>query len=334
MPRTTFALEQGRLVEAGGLVPAVAGFPGFGAASRRDEQQRNSPTKKESERFSEHRAFVIHVVHTGQKFVELHFAPCRLDHNFYIPSAPDPSATCQRISSESTVMVKVAILDDRLPLQLRERPNGLGDVDVVWAGQDVQDLIRNAKVMRPQVVVANIELMPGSLPDGPQQLLRETQAELLIAVYSFARREDLASLSGPNMRPLRAPIRLEFLRAQMMSVIVREVLTPRSTPPPPPSSHSGTYSRPMSSIVPPMRFTPHQLGKLAEITSSIDCECPNHLSDLVTNLQAFERYSQSCQNRNKADAELHNRLYLATAQARHIMETALEELIKHEKITI
>ena len=232
-------------------------------------------------------------------------------------------------------MVKVAILDDRLPLQLRERPGALGDVDVVWAGQDIQELVRNAKITRPQVLVVNIELIPGALPEGPQHLLRDTQAELLIAVYTFARREDLAALTAPNMRPLRAPIRLEFLRAQMMSVIVRDVLS-RSpvTTPPPSSARSMTPVPGPSPIVPPMRFTPHQLGKLAEITSSVDCECPNHLSDLVTSLQAFERYSQSCQSRNKADAELHHRLYLATAHARHIMENALEELIKQEKIQI
>lgn len=235
-------------------------------------------------------------------------------------------------------MVKVAILDDRLPLQLRERPSALGDVDVVWAGQDVQDLIRNAKSTRPQVLVANIELIPGAVPDGPQQLVRDIQAELLIAVYSFARREELAALTAPNMRPLRAPIRLEFLRAQMMSVIVRDVLarTPTPTPPPPPpaTARRSSPSSTLSMAAPPMRFTPHQLGKLAEMTTSVDCECPNHLSDLVTSLQAFERYSQSCQSRNKADAELHQRLYLATAQARHMMETALEDLIKQERIVL
>jgi hypothetical protein len=232
-------------------------------------------------------------------------------------------------------MVKVAILDDRLPLQLRERPGALGDVEVVWAGQDVQDLIRAAKLARPQVLVANIELIPGAVPDGPQHLLRETQSELLIAVYTFARREDLAALSGPNMRPLRAPIRLEFLRAQMMSVIVRDVLT--RTPPSSPSSVPPRSLTPISGTTtpaPPMRFTPSQLGKLAEMTSSVDCECPNHLSDLVTSLQAFERYSQSCQSRNKADAELHQRLYLATAHARYIMEQALEDLVKQEKISL
>lgn len=231
-------------------------------------------------------------------------------------------------------MVKVAILDDRLPLQLRERPAALGDVDVVWAGQDPQELIRNAKSKPPQVLVANIELIPGALPDGPQQLLRETQAELLIAIYTFARRDELAALSAPNMRPLRAPIRLEFLRAQMMSVIVRDVLNRTPTLPPSAPPRSMTPAQNVSAIVPPMRFTATQLGKLAEISSSVDCECPNHLSDLVTSLQAFERYSQSCKNRNKADAELHHRLFLATAQARHIMEQALEDLVKQEKIVL
>lgn len=241
-------------------------------------------------------------------------------------------------------MVKVAILDDRLPLQLRERPAALGDVDVVWAGQDVQELIRKARALQAQVLVANIDLLPGGLPDGPQQLLRDTQAELLIAIYTFARREELEALTGPNMRPLRAPIRLEFLRAQMMSVIVRDVLgrNPNTMPPRIPTAptaptsvrSSSSPTNAASTVVPPMRFTPHQLGKLAEITSSVDCECPNHLSDLVTSLQAFERYSQSCKSRDKADAELHHRLYVATAQARGIMEAALEDLIKQERIVL
>ena len=125
------------------------------------------------------------------------------------------------------------------------------------------------------------------------------------------------------MRVLRAPVRLEYLRTQMLSVIVREVL-----------SQKAETTAVTSSAVAPMRFTAQQLAKLSEISTSVDCECPNHLSELVTSLQAFERYSAKCENRNEADAAVHRRLYLATAQARQVMENALEELIKHEQIVL
>ncbi len=221
-------------------------------------------------------------------------------------------------------MVRVAILDERLPLQLKERPSALGDVEIVWAGHDVQELQRNAKSIRPQVLVANLELIPGAVPDAPMQLLRDTEAELFIAVYSFARRADLAALSGPQLRVLRAPVRLEYLRTQMLSVIVRDVLAQK------PENFAASSSSPVA----PMRFTAQQLARLSEISTTVDCECPNHLSELVTSLQAFERYSVNCENRNEKDVAVHRRLYLATAQARQVMENALEELIKHEQIML
>ena len=85
---------------------------------------------------------------------------------------------------------------------------------------------------------------------------------------------------------------------------------------------------------PQRRYTDEQLARLLEISSAIDCECPNHLAKIVEGLIAFELYSKDCENRNEEDAKIHAMLYRRTSQARAIMEEALEELVVFEKLEV
>lgn len=66
----------------------------------------------------------------------------------------------------------------------------------------------------------------------------------------------------------------------------------------------------------------------------MDCECPNHLSEILLQLGSFEDYSAACENRNQADAAIHAALHRATGQARAIMEEALAQLLVHERIVL
>ena len=77
-----------------------------------------------------------------------------------------------------------------------------------------------------------------------------------------------------------------------------------------------------------------QLASLQEIRSSVQCECPNQVADLVLALAAFEQYSINCKNRNEADAKVHAMLARATGHARALMEAALGDLCTFEKIDI
>ena len=67
-----------------------------------------------------------------------------------------------------------------------------------------------------------------------------------------------------------------------------------------------------------------------EVSSTIECECPNHIAQLVERLQSFKAYSRECESKNNADREFMR----CTASARIEMETALSRLIAHEKIQI
>ena len=97
---------------------------------------------------------------------------------------------------------------------------------------------------------------------------------------------------------------------------------------------------PADAIVPashgpaPRRFDDEQLARLLELTSALDCECPNHLSALITELVAFESYSRDCESRDEVDAAQHRRLAEGTGEARMRMEELLVELCKHEEISV
>lgn len=84
----------------------------------------------------------------------------------------------------------------------------------------------------------------------------------------------------------------------------------------------------------PKIFSKEQLGKLQEIISTVECECPNHISSIVQSLIEFEDYSEKCFNKNDQDVAIHQYLYLETAKARHIMEQALIKVCEFENITL
>lgn len=85
---------------------------------------------------------------------------------------------------------------------------------------------------------------------------------------------------------------------------------------------------------PARRFTDAQLARLLEIASAVQCECPNHLSQIVSALVEFEEYSQGCLVNDDDDRDMHALLWRETSLARARMEAALEELVAFEGFTI
>jgi hypothetical protein len=67
--------------------------------------------------------------------------------------------------------------------------------------------------------------------------------------------------------------------------------------------------------------------------SAVECECPQHLAQLVTDLSAFEIYSAKCANRDDDDAALHRYLHQTTAQARALIEAALLQVAEAEGLS-
>ena len=88
------------------------------------------------------------------------------------------------------------------------------------------------------------------------------------------------------------------------------------------------------SAVPPRRWDDAALADFAGLSSTIACECPRHVAELLLQLSHFETYSAECRHRNAADAELHAYLQQVAGTARARFEAALEHVALHEGLIL
>jgi DNA-binding transcriptional MerR regulator len=84
----------------------------------------------------------------------------------------------------------------------------------------------------------------------------------------------------------------------------------------------------------PRRYSDEALANLAELPSSIICECPRHLAEIVMQLAHFERYSADCNVSNPADAALHRHLAALAGAARTMFEQALDRVVTDEGLVL
>jgi len=82
------------------------------------------------------------------------------------------------------------------------------------------------------------------------------------------------------------------------------------------------------------RFDEESLAAFAEASSTVYCECPRHLVELVVSLSTFERYSAECVSRGPDDAELHRDLQFTAARARALIEDAIQRVALKEGLPI
>ncbi len=83
-------------------------------------------------------------------------------------------------------------------------------------------------------------------------------------------------------------------------------------------------------LLPPRRWDDAALADFASRSSTIACECPRHVVELLAQLSHFEAYSAECEHRNAADSELHRYLQHVAAASRAQFEAALEHVALHE----
>ncbi len=149
-----------------------------------------------------------------------------------------------------------------------------------------------------------------------------------VFIYSFAKTADVESLKGRGVVLLRAPVTVD----ELIGAIVQSYEAPKvalaAKREGQPSIRSGAWA--MDGEIEPRRFSQDQLAALANVSSTIDCECPRHLAQLVGDLTAFEVYSANCASKNDEDAALHRFLHYTTARARATIEGALERVLEAE----
>ena len=249
----------------------------------------------------------------------------------------DVEALRQRVGEADQVALKplegkvrVAALGSFVPDLLRREVIDANPVELVAAGADPERFVADVKNVRPDVLVLEVANLA---PDSPERLahIRDASgAGETIVAYGFGRSDDEKALARQGFRLLRTPVMADELAVCLLAAAVKLRAGEHYTPPPAPVDQAEERA----AAAPPRRFSQEQLASLAGIASTVDCECPNHMADVVQTLSAFESYSAQCEDRNEQDAALHAYLHQRTAHARAMMEEALAHLVEVEGLKL
>ena len=152
-----------------------------------------------------------------------------------------------------------------------------------------------------------------------EALARAVGARHVVIEYRFAPSAVVGALRDRGYSVVRAP-----LDADELERLCRDVIPAGAIPAP-----SGSSLLPLEAIPGP-RFDEQSLTGLVRALTTLYCECPHHLVDLLRSLGTFERYSAECANRSPADALLHQYLQRVAASARALFEDALVRVARAE----
>ena len=143
-------------------------------------------------------------------------------------------------------------------------------------------------------------------------------------LYRFASDPVCEALATAGTALLREPqpdaVLAQWLRSLCMA----------STAARPAADQSASSAKPVL----PRRWDDAALADFASLSSTIACECPRHVAELLTQLSHFEAYSAECEHRSAADAELHAYLRQVAATSRARFESALEHVALHEGLIL
>jgi len=173
-----------------------------------------------------------------------------------------------------------------------------------------------------------IILQAGSLQTGVHKELIEAQdawrAPSAAVFYRFSSAAARAELTNAGVEVLPEPLDDNSLR-QWLSTLQNNDAQARkaagirhSTPPFSEGLGEQTVSPPL--------FDDAVLTQFAGLSTTVACECPSHLAELLLQVSYFEKYSSECANRSAADARLHAYLQHVAGSARMLFEKALEQV--------
>jgi MerR family transcriptional regulator, light-induced transcriptional regulator len=213
---------------------------------------------------------------------------------------------------------RVLVFGEGLPFQVEGWADELPALDILGAHTVYADFERAALSAQPEVLLVEAPSLQPATAEHIRELAFRAGARRTVIVYGFAASPLLEKLQRQGVATLRAPVTAAALEEACQ--------LPKGRP------AALAETLPWREQAPPRRFDGETLAAVARAATRLRCECPQHLTDLLFRLGAFEAYSADCENRNAEDALLHAHLNRATGQARALLEEALDYLLRCEGI--
>lgn len=176
-------------------------------------------------------------------------------------------------------------------------------------------------------------LQAGTLPEliAAQEAWRPRHSAV---AYRFAGAAARRAFAGTEASVVREPDDDDALGAWLASLEGASVATDAPNDPSVPHAAHGLAPDLSPDDVTPRRFDDAALTAFAGQSSTIACECPRHVAELLMQLSNFEAYSADCADRSPADAELHAYLQRVAGVSRALFESALERVARQEGLML
>ena len=222
--------------------------------------------------------------------------------------------------------IDLAIMGPGLFSAARSLSDDDGNIRTLALAVEPMALVQELAGRKPDALVAEFPVLDTHAASLMTELISKIEPGQAWVAYRYARRQVLQQLAENDIGAIRSPLSPDGLKALLTSDLGN-----RS-----PSKHikraDDKPARTDREAPAEPRFNLVQLAQLERLDSSIECECPRHLAEILSALGAFERYSNECADLDPEQARLHAYLADTTGHARVDMERALEHLLDVEQI--
>ncbi len=197
------------------------------------------------------------------------------------------------------------------------------DSRIVGRFDTITQLIQQESPPTADLLFIEAETLHPETVASIREVVNRTRAARTILLYRYSSSKTATALARaiPGLKLLSAPMESRQIRREILLQLGSLFPSPDTTPA-------------VSEDIPDRIYTTDQLLRFARISTSVDCECPQHLAGLLQGLTAFEKYSSECEDRNPQDAALHAFLHRTTANVRRTMEDALKHLATVEGLDL
>ena len=212
--------------------------------------------------------------------------------------------------------VRVALCGEAL-CERADEFRALAALEVVGASPDPDGAATAFRGLRADLLAMSAPTLSDAALERVDVLCALLGARRAVVTYRFGTQGRIDTLRGRGHAAVRGA-----LDAARLGALARAV--PGSEPP-------GAWP---AARLHPVRFDERTLTRLAQASTTIACECPRHLVELLLDLGAFERYSAECAHRSPRDAELHRELQRVSSAARAMLEAALARVAAEDGLPL
>lgn len=226
---------------------------------------------------------------------------------------------------DTTQVVRIAVVGNILPIRFANNSSLSVALQVVATAASIDQLITELSGKKVDLLVYEAPAVDDGTGALANQAMKVSGAKGAILVYGFGSRKNLDALRRKEIVMIRGP--LDFQEIERMALALMSDLSADKLFLNIPRPQGGPK-------VPVPRFSLQEIARVASLASKVGCDCALHIGSLISSLEAFEQYSEGCEDTDPAEVELHRYLGETAARARVAFEEAFARLAEEEGLEL